>query len=243
MFLASCTNVIDKPDKKNLIPEKKLVPLLTEIQLANGLISSSAIQEWVEKIDSTTTYHYIVEKHGYTKEAFDKTLRYYFLKNPKQLIAIYEKTLAKLSEMESLLDKQLKIEADRRSNVWTGEKNYYFPVSTTQNPDFEIVIFGRNDYLLKFTATLFPDDQSINAKARMFAVRSDSLLTGKRIFFETPNYIKDGRPHDYEIKITVEQYRSMILKGSLYNVANNVKEQQRHVSFENIELRNLSSNP
>ena len=238
LFLASCTSSIEKPDKKGLIPEKHLVPILTEIQLANGLISSSAVQEWVE-IDSATTYYYIAEKHGYTKEAIDKTLRYYFLKKPKKMIAIYEKILAKLGEMESLLEKQIKAETDRRANVWTGERDYYYPVSI-ENTDFEISFFGSNSYLLKFTATLFPDDPSTNAKAKLYAVRSDSALTGNRIYFETPKYIKDGKPHEYEVNISVVQNRYMILKGSLYDVANNVNEQQRHVSFENIELRNLS---
>jgi len=240
LFLASCTSVIDKPDKKNLIREKDLVPLLTEIQLANGLISNPVIQDWVTKIDSTT-YYYIAEKHGYTKEAIDRTLRYYFQKNPKKLVAIYEKTLAKLSEMESLLDKQIKIETERKAHIWTGEKNYYYPVST-KAADFEVEIFGNDSYLLKFIATLFPDDQSINAKARLYAVGADSVLTGQRIFFETPQYIKDGRPHEYEIKISLDSYRRMILKGSLYDIANNITKQQRHISFENIELRNLSPN-
>ena len=238
-FLASCTGTIEKPDKKGLIPEKKLVPLLTEIQLANGLMSNPSVQEWVAKIDTATTYHYIAEKHGYTKEAMDKTLRYYFIKKPKKLITIYEKMLAKLSEMESLLDKQIKIETEIRANIWRREKNYYYPVST-ESPDFEVTFLGNAPYLLKFTATLFPDDQSIDTKAKMFVVRADSLLSGRRTYFETPNYIKDGRPHEYEINITVGQYRNMVLKGSLYDVANNVNEQQRHVSFENVELRNLS---
>ena len=239
--MASCTDVIDKPNRRGVIPEKKLVPLLTEIQLANGLMSNPNVQEWVEKIDSTTTYYYIAEKHGYTKETIDKTLRYYFQRKPKKLIAIYEKLLAKLSEMESLLDKQIKIETERKSHIWPGEKNYYYPVST-KSPDFEVAIFGNDSYLLKFTATLFPDDQSINARARLFVVRADSVLTGTRTYFETPKYIKDGKPHEYEINISVRQYRNMILKGTFYDITNNVNENQRHVSFENIELRNLSPN-
>ena len=240
MFITvSCASVVDKPDKKNIIPEKKLVSIITEIQLTNSLLSNYAVQDWVEKIDSTTTYHYIAEKYGYTKEALDKTLHYYYLKKPKKLIKVYEKMLANLSEMEALLDKQIKIENERIANIWTGEKNYYYPVSIEKSC-FEITFLGNAPYLLKFTATLFPDDQSINAKAKMFVVRADSVLTGTRTYFETPNYIKDGRPHEYEINITVGQYRNMVLKGSLYDVANNVNEQQRHVSFENIGLRNLS---
>ena len=239
LFLASCINSIDEPDKKGLIPQKKLVPLLTEIQLANGLISNNTVQEWIERIDSTTTYHYIAEKHGYTKEAMDKTLRYYFMKKPKKLIVIYEKMMANLNEMVTVLDEQIKIENERRANTWRKEKNYYYPVST-ENPDFEVAFYGNDSYLFKFTATLFPDDQSINAKAKLFAVRADSALTGTRTYFETPKYIKDGKPHEYEIRISIGQYRNMVLKGSLYDITNNVNEKQRHISFENIELRNLS---
>ena len=141
-----------------------------------------------------------------------------------------------------MLTEQINIENERRANVWTGEKNYYYPVST-ENPDFEISFFGSESFLLKFTATLFPDDQSMNAKARLYVVRSDSALTGSRIYFETPNFIKDGIPHEYEINISAGQMRFMILKGTLYDVTNNVSEQQRHVSFENIMLRNLSIRP
>jgi hypothetical protein len=260
-LVSSCIGTVEKPDKKGLIPQKKLMPILTEIQLVNGLVSSYMVQERVELIDTTTTYHYITEKYGYTKEALDKTLHYYFLKKPRRLVKMYEKALAKLSEMEAFLENQIKIETDKKANVWLGEKNYYYPVSRcclicvvflthkimktiedldSENPEFQISLFGSDSYLLKFTATLFPDDQSIDAKARLYVVRADSALTGKRIYFETPKYIKDGVPHEYEIKILIAQYRNMILKGSLYDVTTNVNEQQRHINLENIGLRNLN---
>jgi hypothetical protein len=243
LFLASCIGVIDKPDKKNIIRKKDFVPIFTEIQLANGLVSDPAVQDWIPIIDSLTTYYYIAEKYGYTKEAVDKTLRYYFLKNPKRLISIYEKMLVKLSEMEDTFDKQLKIEAEIKANVWPNEKNYYYPLSDGST-DFEITIPSNEIYLLKFTATLFPDDQSVNAKASMFTVRADSVLTGNRTFFEAPKYIKDGRPHNYEIEIANNQNRNVILKGSLYDITNNInnKEWQRHISIENIVLKRLVYN-
>jgi len=238
---ASCIGTVEKPDKKGLIPVRKLTPLLTEIQLVDGIVSYYAVNEWVETIDTTTTYHYIAEKYGYTKETLDKTLHYYFLKKPRRLVKIYDKALVKLIEMEAQLEKQIKIETDKKANVWSGEKNYYYPVST-ENPDFEVEFYGGDPYSLRFTATLFPDDQSTDAKARLYVVRADSALTGKRIYFETPKYIKDGKPHEYEINISVGQYRNMILKGSFYDAANNVfNEQQRHINFENIGLRNLNT--
>ncbi|MDR2887911.1 MAG: DUF4296 domain-containing protein [Bacteroidales bacterium] len=242
MFLASCTGAIDNPGRRGLIPEKDLEPIIAEMQLADGLLTSPVIRDIVTRIDTVTTYRYIAKKYGYTKEDVDKTLHYYFLKNPKKLVAIYEKTLAKLSEMESILDKQIKIEDERKANAWYGERNYHYPVPATEAPDFEIPISGVDSYIMKFTATLFPDDKSVNAKATIFAIGADSALTGKKTSFETPQYIKDGAPHEYEIKISVNRYREMLLKGSFYDAANNVTAQQRHASIENIELRRLSPN-
>ena len=237
LFLVSCTGGVENPSKKGLIPEKKLGPILSELQLTDGLLSSPFIRDWGTIIDTATAYHSIIEKHGYTKEALDKTLHYYFLKKPKKLITIYEETLAKFSEMESILDKQIKIEMDRTSNIWPGEKDYYYPFATTGHPDFEVSIFGNNDYLLRFTATLFPDDQSVNAKSKLFAVRTDSLLSGKRFFFETPDYIKDGRPHTYQVRISINQNGWFSIKGSLYDITNNVENGQRHIILEDIALR------
>jgi hypothetical protein len=244
LILASCTNAVEKPDKKNIIPKKDLVPLFTEMQLANGLASNPSVQEWIPNIDSTTTYYYIAEKYGYTKETFDKTLRYYFLKKPKKLASIYEKTLAKLSEMETAFDEQIKIEAEIRANVWPHERNYYYPVSD-EDTDFEITILRNETYSLKFTATLFPNDRSVDAKALMFTVRADSVsLGGKQTFFEAPKYIKDGIPHDYEIVITNSLNRNVILKGSLYDITNNINNEtwQRHMSIENIVLKRIVLN-
>ena len=237
LLFASCTSGIENPSKKGLIPKKEFSRILAEIQITDGLVTLPTITGNMHKVDSSTTYHYIVEKYGYTKEELDKTLRYYFLKEPKKLITIYEETLAKLTEMESLLDKQIKQETDKKANIWPGERNFIYPSSAEERPDFEVRILGYTPYVLKFTATLFPDDQSINVKAKMFAVNPDSISSGTKVFFESPEYIKDGMPHTYQMRILVNQRGWPLLKGSLYDIANNPGSRRPHIIFENIELR------
>jgi hypothetical protein len=236
-LIISCTGREEKPDKSGIIPEKDFIPLLKEIHLADGLLANPKIQHWVLSIDSISTYHYLSGKHGYTKEAFDKTIRYYFIRKPKKLIKIYDKILGELSEMESLLQKEVTLNREKMSDIWPGEKNYYFPDGTdTKALEFEVSIADSRLYTLRFTATLFPDDQSVNALARAFSCDSDSLNTGVKTWYETPVFLKDGRPHTYSVRIFVSSKELIILKGSLYEPSNCPEEWQKHVRFENITL-------
>ena len=181
LLIISCTGKQERPDSSGIIPEKDLIPLLEEIHLADGLLANPRIQNWVLSIDSISTYHYIAEKHGYSKEEFDKTLHYYFIRKPKRLIKIYDKILGDLSEMESRLEKEVMLIREKSSNVWPGERNYYFPDGNEMKGiGFEVNLAGSRLYTLKFTATLFPDDQSVNTRAGLFACDADSCKTGVR---------------------------------------------------------------
>ena len=241
-IILSCTGKLEKPDKSGLIPEKEFIPVLTEIYIADGLLANPKIQNWVLSVDSVSTYNYIAEKHGYTKEAFDKTIHYYFVIKPKKLISIYDKILGKLSEMESRLEKEAMLTREHQSNRWPGERNYYFPDATgTQTVDFKVSLAGNRIYNFKFTATLFPDDQSVNARGRAFYFDSDSVLTGKRHYYETPAFIKDGQPHTYTFRILVDSPEEFILEGTLMETLNVPGEWQRHVTFENITLGTLAT--
>ena len=237
VMLYSCTWNEEIPDSSGIIPEKDLIPILTEIRIADGLLANPKIQQWVLTIDTVSTYYHINEKYGYTKEAFDKTIHYYFVKKPKKLIRIYDKVLAKLSEMESRLEKEVKLAREHSTNIWPGERNYFSPdIPEIKSLDFMVTLAGNRTYNLKFTATVFPDDQSLNPKVKAFTCRADSIETGTRKYFEMPAYIKDGNPHTYSISIPLGTNDAVTLKGNLYDINNQLESWQRHFSFENITL-------
>ena len=241
-IIISCTGKQEKPDREGIIPEKDLLALFKEIHLADGLLANPRIQNWVFSIDSMSTYHYIAEKHGYTKEEFDKTLYYYFIRKPKKLTKIYDKILGELSEMESRLEKEVTSMREKASNVWSGERNYYFPDNTDISAvGFQFSLVGNRIYNLKFTATIYPDDQSVNTRAVAYSYDADSVLTGKKTRYETPVYLKDGIPHTYTIRIFVSSGNAFILKGTLYDQEICIEEWRKHARFENITLSMPSS--
>ena len=66
---------------------------MTDIHLADGLLILPKIKTMYSSLDSITAYTQIIEKHGYTKEIMDKTMKYYFIKDPKKLNKIYDQVL------------------------------------------------------------------------------------------------------------------------------------------------------
>ena len=99
LFLYSCTQPEQKFQKSELIPAKDLVPVLTDLHLADGLLSMSEIRNYYKDMDSLGQYSNILESYGYSLEQLNNTIEYYS-SDPEALSEIYEKVITQLSEME-----------------------------------------------------------------------------------------------------------------------------------------------
>ena len=237
IIAGSCSNRKNKLDGRNLIPEKELVTILTDLYITDGLLSLPKIHHWFPSMDSSSTYFHIIEKHGYTKKTMDKTMKYYFIKEPKKLIRIYDQVLGIISEMESIVDKEALLAEGHKENLWTGKQIYTFPdPGGTDSVQFNIPLNKTGLYVLSFSATLFPDDQSVNPRITAYSCYADSIETGKRKYFETINYIKDGHLHNYSFIIKVPENTTVILRGCFYDFDNNPDAWEKHMSFSNISL-------
>jgi hypothetical protein len=233
----SCSGRKPKLDNKHMIPEKELVSLLTDIHLATGLLSLPSINAWTSSLDSITSYYQIIEKHGYTKAIMDKTMNYYFFKNPKKLNKIYDQVLGILSEMESHVDKDSFILLARRSNLWPGKDFYLIPSpSGNDSTMFDITLSNSGYYTLTFSATVFPDDQSVNPRASVYSSSPDSIETGSRKYYKSIDYLKDGQPHNYKLSIPVPENKIRHLKGWLYDFDTPSYGIEKHIKIENISL-------
>lgn len=237
LMMGSCSGRKNKLDKKNLIPEKELVSILTDIHIADGLLILPNINYWTSSLDSITTYYQVIEKHGYTKEAMDKTMKYYFIKNPKRLNKIYDQVLGILSEIESRVEKEFILAQERSVNLWPGKDSYSFPnLSGNDSTMFDITIPRTGVYTLTLTATLFPDDQSVNPGVIIYSCSPDSIETGKRKYIKTVDYLKDGRPHTYKLNFPVAERTILHLRGWLYDFDNSPFSTEKHVKIENISF-------
>ena len=237
LISGSCSSRKNKLDQKNLIPEKELVSLLTDIHIADGLLVLPKINSWYSSLDSITSYVQIIEKHGYTKDIMDKTMQYYFIKNPKKLNKIYDQVLGILSEMESRVEKESIAEIARISNLWRGKEYYSFPdISGNDSTIFDVSLNRPGIYTLTFTVTLFPDDQAINARTTVYTSSPDSIETEKRKYLKTIKYIKDGRPHKYILTLSVPEGTIRNLRGWFFDFDNSSFGFEKHVKIENISL-------
>lgn len=242
LIAGSCSGNKNNQAGKNLIPEKDLISILSDVYIADGLLSLPNIRTRYASYDSVTTYIHVIESHGYTKTSMDKTMEYYFIKNPQKLIEIYDKVLADLSQKESLIEKEVLLTSTHRENQWPGKEFYFFSGTSFDNyACFNTKLWKKGTYTLRFSATVFPDDQSMHPGLDGFVCNPDSIITGKRSYIESIDYIKDGRQHSYSISIKVPEKTTLYFSGSLYNFENNPEYCEIHAEFQNISLSYLET--
>lgn len=233
----SCSGRKNKAEHKNTIPEKDLISILTDIYLADGLLALPEVRYLYARGDSMSSYIDIIEGYGYTKPQLDRTMRYYFVRRPNKLIKIYDKVLGGLSEMESLVDQELPAIRAGELNIWPAEFFYSCHGKSEHNPcriDHPIDKYGR--YHLKFTITIFPDDQSINPSLGLFLSHSDTSGIEETVHFTTLPYLKDGKPHTYKISLIPELSHPMRLKGWFIRNDGSAPWLEQHYRVENIIL-------
>jgi hypothetical protein len=241
ILIGSCSGRKNKTEHKDIIPEKVLVSILTEIHIADGLLSLPKIRYLYSESDTLSSYIDIIEKYGYSKELMDRTMRFYFIKRPKKLIKIYDKVLGRLSEMESRIDEDMSVYRIEALNFWPGKQSYSFPDPTGTDTawfDFSIDYYGT--YNLKFTLTIYPDDQSVNPRSGVFLSHSDSTDNEKRIYLSTIPFIKDGQSHTYNIFLVQNLPAPVRLKGWFIDQENHTAFLEKHIRVDNIILsRNI----
>jgi hypothetical protein len=237
IIFSSCESRRNRLDRSNLIPDNDLVPILTDIYITDGLMGVPRIAMKYPPIDSLSAYTQIIEKHGYTKERLDKTLKYYFIKNPKKLIKIYDKVLGILSEMESRIQKDIAKSKLKTGSLWTGPDSYFYPdPSGNDSASFDIALQKPGFYALNASVTLFPDDQSLNSRLTAYTCHPDSIDTGKRNYVKPLYYLKDGHEHRYSLIVKVPPKSVLRLRGSLYEHDNHPDDWQKHLVIQNISV-------
>lgn len=232
VFIASvsCFKRKTEVERNNLIEQDQMIDILTDLYITDGLLILPLVHHWYEPKDSIAAYRDVIESHGETKEDFDRTIKFYFVKKPKQLMKMYEQVLARLSEMESRYDQETARFQAQVGKMWKGKET----LTQTDTTVFNIKNDFWNIYYLSFTATVLPEDQSVNPRPVIFTVHPDSALSGTRHYVNTINYIKDGLPHRYVYQINDPNKSRLLLMGNLFAKDNNPVEQ--HFLIEEISL-------
>jgi len=223
---------------KSIIPEKSFVSILKELHLSNALFVIPKIRIQYMEGDTFRIYKEIIESHGYTKEAMDTTLQYYYIKKPKKLISIYDQILGEFTEMQSRLEiETLQPQKDIILNQWPGDEFFeLLYTGESEKSKFELTLIPPGDFILKFTATVFPDDQSFNPCCTANLIYADTPDFKKKKNLPVLKYIKDGLPHEYRIQGELTGKVPVILKGSFYDYFSDPDYGKIHSRIENISF-------
>jgi hypothetical protein len=234
----SCAGRKSKAIRKDLIPEKELVSILTDLHLADGLLALPDINYLYQRGDTLTNYIHIIEKYGFTKDQMDRTMRFYFIKRPKSLIKIYDKVLGRISEMESRVTKEIPaFYAHLQKNIWPGKQFYSIPYHSGNDTTwFDFPVDFTGTCALEFSLTIYPDDQSVNPCSGIYFFRSDSAGNESRIDFPEIRYLKDGRQHNYNVTVKQNLSPPLRLRGWFVDQEGQAPFPERHIFIENIGL-------
>jgi hypothetical protein len=233
----SCTSRKGEINRSGLIPADNLKDIIEDIYITKGLMYMPSVQSRFTPPDSASVYDQVIEDHGYTRAAFDNTLRFYYIKKPKQLIKIYDEVLARLSEMESRYTIEANQLRKRTTDIWQGKDYFVFP-GDTGSTAFSLNLRSPGVYTISFTLTLYPDDQSFDPSLYAYIVNPDSLLTGKRHYVTSLPYIKDGKARDYRFTVRNSNKFGATLTGNLFSNGSDPASSESHFIMENISVSN-----
>jgi hypothetical protein len=198
VILFSCTGKDNGSRKIKLIPEEELVSVITDLYLANGLLGYPPVRNLFVSKDSIENYTDVIVKHGFTKEQMDKTMKYYFIDNTKELEKIYDQVLARLTQIQSGLETLSAIPAG--VNLWNQKERLSVPEAGAHDLlYFSIPVKDTGMYYISFSAIIYNDDQSISPRTSVFFWRSSETQDGVRDYWDNIDLIKDGNGHSYSI--------------------------------------------
>jgi hypothetical protein len=233
----SCGSRKSKAEHKDIIPEKDLISILADVHMADGLLTNPNINFRYSEGDSLSAYIDIIEKHGYSKPQMDRTMRYYFIKKPKKLLKIYDKVLGALSEIESRAEQDYAKYISEGQNRWPGKSSYSFPdPSGKEQLWFDLPIGHVMSYRLKFTMTMFPDDQSVNPHLGLYFSHTDTAGIEIKTPIPSLPYIKDGLTHNYNMLIRLKLPPPVRLKGWFINQEEMAPSLEKHYRIDRISL-------
>lgn len=94
-----------------VIPKNKLIPLLVDYHLAQGISNSTAFRQRTQRYPVINLTDSVLEAHGYSRAQFDSTLHYYS-RNINEFNDIYERVITELNRMQARIEEKKSSPAD-----------------------------------------------------------------------------------------------------------------------------------
>jgi hypothetical protein len=214
--LFSCTG-----RRAYIIPQKKLIPLLVDIHLADGIAVVVPYSSSTLKLDSAELYNSVFSKHHITRDMFDSTMAYYLLK-PDKLKEVYTEVNTILSKMEADLESgQAVPEADKKIIVWQENKTYILPqMGNINKVEISLPASKPGTYTLSARIRLFGDDQTVAPRITLFFWFDNGNPKGFREYFRSVPLTRDGKTNTFTVSGNLLNPKVTHIKGYLIDHSN-----------------------
>ena len=206
---------------KDRIPEKDLVEFLTDLHMANAIVSERRNIDLGYKLDSASLYGSLFGKYGFTKAQFDTAMLYYS-NNPEKLKKLMNQVTARLQEMEEAATaEEERLKKADMDIVWSDSTDRKPKQGTMDKIAVDIPIKQGGMYMVSVTVRLFPDDLSVNPGMTLYFYCDDSTTDGRRIYFDKVYYgTQGGEPITYTTTGMLADSTYHRIRGSLADFSN-----------------------
>lgn len=211
---------------------------MTDLYLADGLLGNPTVRIFFNANDSIENYIDVINKHGYSKEQMDKSIKYYFLDNPKKMQKIYDQVLANLSKIQSELETALP--EPRKVNLWNRKEKLSVPEEGIHDLlYFSIPVKDTGLYEISFTALIYNDDISINPRASLFFWHASDSIDGVRNMWDDIALVRDGTRHDYSLSRKLSDTTFTHICGWLFQCDTQSGLWVKHGEFSEISVKKV----
>jgi hypothetical protein len=223
--------------KKFIIPEKKLVQVLVDIHLADGIALTVPYSKAAQSLDSASLYNAVFSKHHVTRAMFDSTMAYYAQK-PDKLQVIYSKVNSILSKKDSDLEAGSgEPTAEKKILIWQDNKTYILPqMGNINKVEISLPVSKPGLYTVSAKIKLFDDDQTVAPRMTLFFWFDNGSPAGYREYFRNSPLTRDGRTGTYTVTHKLTNTKITHIKGYLLDHSNPDSLFTKHAMVSDIKV-------
>lgn len=253
IFNISC-NSGDVPE--GIIPKDEFIEILTEVHIADAVLTEKGLYDRKLKDSSESYYNYIFVKYNINRAAFDKSLQYYG-KNTEEFELMYNKVIAQLKQksaqfltkksifnipvvvLEELEEQNKLLKSKKETQLWTLKRAWSLPEDGKRN----IIKFERKlapiqaEYVLSAEYLVYKDDSTQGLTMLIYIFYKD----GSHNTFQNKSFVKDEKWHKYSLKAVTNKNKTpdrIICKMTDHRSGTKSK----HIEIRNISLLRIIKN-
>ncbi len=245
-LLVSCNSNSDT----DIIPREEFINILTELHLADAILTEKGLYDRKLKDSTDSYYNYILVKYNMSRNRFDNSLMHYS-HDMKDFSLIYDKVIENITTKNEAFKKRKSIfnapmivldsinlakTPDKKflgkQEMWTKKKDWSLPKDGRLNIiKFEKVIYGQSRFELSADIMLFKNDQTIKPTMLIYIFYKDE----SHDTFTDTTFVKDEKWHT--VKLTAKTNVAKIPSKIICKIINHGKgTKSKHLDVKNISL-------